>query len=258
MQYTPNFEDYKSYPETDSCYLDGRFIEKSLVNYPGLLSNPMHIQIREVKSKSTGKKTKSHKSEQRSIVSMKENHANPNFPGLLRVIIQTPTSKHSNLLILDYENGIAHRFEPLGKRGPHFEAINQVIEEYLSYYGDFEVANINTAPLEEINPKCARKKQRSGFCNAYVLMYAYNFLNRQEFDPSHILRFAKKVETEMGTLPREGADIEWGLFGNDNPNQGRNALLGASVGGIGGAVLTGTPGGALIGGLGGAFIGSII
>ena len=247
MRYTPDFEDYQSYSETDSCYLDGRLIEKSLVNYPGLLSNPMHIQIRETKNK-----------QQRSVVTMKENHANPNYPGLLRVIIQTPTSKHSNLLILDYENGIAHRFEPLGKRGPYFEAINQVIEEYLSYYGDFEVMNINTEPLEEINPKCAKNRQRSGFCNAYVLLYAYNFLNGQEFDPSYILRFAKKVETEMGTLPRVGADVEFGLFGNPNPDQGRNMLIGGLGGGLGGAVLFGSPAGLIGGTILGATAASLI
>ena len=247
-EYTLNLDDYLKSKETNSCYLDGRYFQKALLNYPGLLPD-MNIRIRE---------TKRQKKELRFNVDMKQNRADPSYPGILRVVIETPNSRHSNLLILDYENGIAHRFEPLGKKGPYFEKINEIIEYYLSHFMDFEVMNINTSPLEEINGKCARKQQRSGFCNAYVLLYAYNFLNGQEFNPSHILRFAKKVETEYGTLPKGEEDIEFGLFGNPNPNQGRNVLIGGGLGALSGGLLVGGAGGIIGGGLLGAGVGALI
>ena len=81
---------------------------------------------------------------------MKENRIDSSYPGILRVIVETPTSRHSNLLILDYENGIAHRFEPLGKEAPYFDQTNKIIEEYLSYFMDFEIMNINTPIKSEL------------------------------------------------------------------------------------------------------------
>ena len=35
--------DYKKYPAIKNCYLDGRYFNKVLGNYPGLITNPLKI-----------------------------------------------------------------------------------------------------------------------------------------------------------------------------------------------------------------------
>lgn len=248
--YTSNLDEYMNHKETSSCYLDGRYFNKVFSAYPGLLVHPLKIFITETDE--NGKKT------EMFSVSMKQNHMNKEFPGLLKLVISTPTSRHSNLLILDYANGIVHRFEPLGFRGPFFNKINSIVQNYLSLFLDMKV-NVIDVDLDEIlneqNPACVARGQRSGFCTAYIILYAYCYLTGKEFDPRDIRRFAQMIEAKYGPLPAQSKEQEYGR-GNDNPNQTRNTAVGAGVGALGGLALVGGPIGILGGSLLGAGLGS--
>lgn len=260
MSYTQNLDDYVKMPETSSCYLDGRYFNKVLLNYPGLIYNPLNIIISE--NRKSNKKKVRFVNDLRVFVDMKAQTVETKFPGLLRVVITTSKSRHSNLLIIDYENGIVHRFEPLGRSAPYFDKVNEILEEYLSYFLDIELKVIDIdldSILDEKNPTCLARGERSGFCTAYILLYAYAYLNGKEFNPEGIRRFAKKIESNYGTLPMEGKEIEYGIFtGSPNPDQGRNMLIGGLAGAALGGVVGGGAGGLVLGGLGGAAIGGII
>jgi len=52
MQHTDNLDNYKLYPNTESCYLDGRYFNKVFARYPGLIREPLNIII--VQDKRTG------------------------------------------------------------------------------------------------------------------------------------------------------------------------------------------------------------
>jgi len=244
MKYTENLDGWENLKNSDSCYLPGNYFYKVFARYPGLLANPMEIKIRKNK---TGERT---------YVHMRETNIDKRYPGLLRVTIETPKTKHSNLLILDYDSGIVYRFEPLGKEAPYFSEVNSLIEIYLSAFFNFDLEVVDSnfdEILDEKNPKC----KKSGFCVAYIILYAYCFLNQKPFLPDDIRKFARKIEETYGTIPEYDHEVEYGFLGNDNPNQGRNMVLGATAGGLIGGLTLGTPG--LIGGLAaGTLIGGVI
>ena len=193
-------------------------------------------------------------------ISMKESKINTQYPGLLRVIITTPQSRHSNLLILDYVNEKVYRFEPLGRDSPYFEKINNIIEQYLSMFFDFDLEVIEIdldLYLDEKNPKCYQRNEKSGFCTAYNILYAYCYLNNKEFDPIYIKKFSGLIEQTYGKLPADSAEPDMGWFGNNNPEAGKiavGAIGGAAVGGL----LLGSPAGLLGGALAGGLIGSAL
>ena len=93
--YTENLDGYKRLKNTDSCYLDGRYFNKVFIRYPGLLTNPLNIVFRETRIKTASSK----RDEMKYYIHMKESNFNEEYPGLLRLVIETPKSKHSNLLI---------------------------------------------------------------------------------------------------------------------------------------------------------------
>lgn len=254
-KFTENLSGYEKLSNTNSCYLDGRYFDKVFIRYPGLLSNPLEINIRSSYIKTPLK----HEEKERYNVSMRQNNVNTKYPGLLRVVIHSPKGKHSNLLILDYENQKVYHFKPLGKEAPYYDKVNEIISGYLSNFFSFDLEVLDVdfdEILDEKNPKCSK----SGFCVAYIILYAYCFLNQIPFpEDVSILKFAHMVEKTYGSLPLEDADkyAEYGLFGNDNPNQGRNALIGGVGLGTIGAIAAGPPG-LLIGSLGGLTLGGMM
>ena len=243
MQYTDNLDDYIYHSDTNSCYLDGRYFNKVLYKYPGLIKEPLNIYI--YKDKNTD--------ELRYDNYMKSTELDNNYPGLLRVILNTPESRHCSLLIIDYDNEKIYRFDPFGRKSPYFDLVNQIIENYLNMYLDFELLVIENPVYDEKNPKC--DKDNGGFCVAYVIKYAYDFLNRKKFNSNEILKFASMIENTYGPLPNLGKDVEYGMFDN---KQGRNTLVGGLGGALLGGAITGSVGGALLGGLGGGLIGSTL
>lgn len=236
-KYTENLDGWENEDNTKSCYLDSRYFYKCLLRYPGTIVNPLNIRI--------GKKGHN--------IFMKDSKINTEYANLLRLTIKTPDSRHSNLLILDFQNNKVYRFEPLGRSAPYYDKVNEMIEDYLNMFFDFdlEIINIDENVIDEKNPSC----EKSGFCIAYIILYSYAFLNGKEYNPENIRKFARKIEKTYGSLPEEFTEPEYG-FG-DNPNQGRNTLIGGLGGlAIGGLVGGGT--GALVGGLGGGLIGSLV
>ncbi len=183
--YTKNLDDYVFHKNSKSCSLDSKYFNRVFENYPGLVKEPLIISI---KKSPLSPREKLH-------VDMKETKLNTEFPGLLRLEIQTPEGKHSNLLILDYADGKVYRFEPLGNYEKHFEKVNELVKNYLGLYFDFHLHIVENDFFEEIldvkNPAC----RRSGFSVAYVILYGYAFLNKKDFDPAKILKFVDKIET---------------------------------------------------------------
>jgi len=184
---------------------------------------------------------------------MNEAHINNTYPGLLRVIINTPEGRHSSLLIIDYKNAKIFRFDPYGRNSPYFDQVNAVIEKYLDTFLNFQLYIIDDMVPQVYNPRC----DVSGYCLAFVIKYAYDYLNRRPFDGSEIMKFSNLVEQMYGPLPVEGKDVEYGLFGNDNPDQGRNVAVGV-IGGSALGLALGGPTGLLVGGIGGGLIGSTL
>ena len=208
-QYVDDLSNYHGLPNTESCYLDGRYFNLVFQNYPGLLPNHLHIDISETHIKTPNRT----EIVDNSKVFMGGNKMDPDFNGLLRVVIHTPETIHSNLLIIDYENRKIYRFEPLGKEGPHYEKVTDLIAQNLSKILPFDLEVIDVRiPFDEQNEKC----EKSGYCVAYIILYAYAYLKQTGFNPSHIRKFAKLIETKYGPLPKEGAQIEYG------PRRGRD------------------------------------
>ena len=243
--YTKNLDGWEKAHRSTNCYMDGAYFNKVFADYPGLLKNPLNIRIRKGRN---GVRKYAH---------MEQNQINTDYPGLLRVNIEANNFRHSNLLILDYENGIAHRFEPLGKNASHFQEVTDAIDDYLNAFFDFDIEVIDAdfsnemkCGLNEKNEKC----DNSGFCVAYVILYAYCYLRGERFPCADIRRFASMIEKTYGKIPEHEQEVQ---YGNTDDNRGGKMLAGAGIGALGGALVAG-PAGLLIGGLGGTAIGSVI
>ncbi len=243
--FTDNLDSYKQFPDTTSCYLDGRYFNKVFHKYPGLVREPLHINI--IKDEETGNV--------RYEEWMKDTPINNNYVGLLRVIINTNGSRHSNLVLIDYRGKKIFRFDPYGRSSLYFDDVNKIIENYLDRWIDFDMYVIENPVYDQKNPDCVAKEIKGGFCVAYVIKFAYDYLNGRSFDPSHILKFASMIKKTYGPLPETGKDVEYGLF---DSQRGRNVLIGGIGGVILGGALTGSATGAIVGGISGSLIGSII
>jgi len=228
-----DLSNYKSFAPTNSCYLDGRYFNKVFNSYPGLIRNPLRIHIAK-----SGKEVMVGADMENTQIN------NRNYLGLLRVIIETPHSRHSNLLIINYQEKKIMWFEPY-EHG-FISEVKKTIKRYLGIYFDFKVQRVTQVIVkgEEVTPGC----ERSGFCMAYVIKYAYDTVLNQPFDGSEIRRFASCIESKLGPLTEGNADEEYGWL--DEP-QNRNLV----IGGLGGAAiggLVGGPTGFLVGGAVGA------
>ena len=239
-KYLDNLSNYKSEPETQSCYLDGKYWDLVFKRYPGLRPT-LYLEIKDKKQRGARKhgeeKVFRFHTEQKPIT-------NTNLPGIARLSIKINNVSHSNVLIFDYQNKILYRLEPLGNvPGNYFNEINNFLEEMADGY---ELININLTTIPEVNNNC----EKSGYCVAYAILYAYSFLTQTPFDPDHIRKFARHIEKRYGKISGP-PEVEYGLFG-DNNNKAVPTILGASAGGlIGGAALgpIGLVGGAIGGGL---------
>ena len=266
----PNLDDYLLSDPSTSCYLDGRYFNLVFQNYPGLVKNPLTVQVN-VGPNGVG----SNNDDVKVGIYMEPTQVNPNDINLIRVIIVTNVTRmhntnnpanrnllteqlerHSNLLIVNNEKRRIYWFQP----GDYVyqQKIQKMLLKYLmKYYPDYLLVPVDPMILNEKTPGC----KRSGFCVAYVIKYAYDLLNGVEPNYKNIRRFAGKIEKMYGKLDPNGADVEYGLFGSDG--SGDNKLGGALLGGLGGAALGtvvtgGSPTGALTGGLLGGTAGYLL
>ena len=221
----PDLSDYKQYKPTQNCYLDGRYFNKVFCKYPGLIKEPLCIYLGANGFDAT----------------MPHSKIDTNYDGLLRVVIETDNAKHSTLAILDHAKKNAYWFEPFSS--PFDIVIQSIIEKYIGY----QVIRVPHQAPNVTNKNC----DASGFCTAYVIKYAYDYLNDQPTDLTMIKSFASRVEQEYVLVGGE-PDVTFGWL--DDPRN-RNLLIGAGLGALGGGLLFGGTGGLLggaaLGGLGG-------
>jgi hypothetical protein len=269
MSVNRSLDTYKNYQPTKSCYLDGKYFNQVFSLYPGLITEPLHINIlkkriysplnQEVNQREVKTYLELETSKEYSV-HMNFTTIDRNYPGLLRVIITTPSGRHSNLLIISYDENktTVYRYEPSPKDDVYHDEINKLILEYLGSYLNVDaIYDIPSPSVNNYNPSCTSKQIKNGFCVAYVIKYAYDYLNGRDYDPTDILKFASAVEDIYG--PVIGVpDVEYGLIEGDTSLNKNNAIFGGLGGAAIGGIMMGTPAGLLVGGLGGAGIGAVL
>lgn len=227
-----NLAKYEQYSESNSCYLDGRYFNAVFCNHPGLIANPLYIHIDENMNVS-------------SILPnsffLKEHI------GLLRVIITSNTIRHSMLVILQDDIKSAHIYDPDVHNNPnlHTIVVDSIIK-YLSNFLNYKFFDVVTShPMETPIIGC----EKTGFCNAFVIKYAYDFLNNVNFKASSIegiRKFMCAIESNY-ELPPGVPDIEYDWSGSQIVGTAGGAAIGAGIG----ALTFGWPGALILGGLGG-------
>lgn len=225
MQILPNLDDYTLSPESTKCYLDGRYFDLVFSKYPGYISTPLRVFFNMDRNNM----------EQRIELlnfSYRDNPIN-----IMRVIITTNTTRHSGVLIIDLKDGIGYYYDCSMTNN------NNIILNLIENSLGIPIQLIPEKHDKEVNPDC----DQSGFCVAYSIKYAYDFLNGRTFDPRHIRRWARKIEEHFGTLNPNNPDIEFGRLLPTIIGAGAGGLLGGTLGGS--ALI-----GAGIGGLGGYFL----
>lgn len=229
--YFTDLYDYKQCHPTQSCYLDGRYFNKVFCKYPGLIKEPLCIYLGSGGFDAT----------------MPHIKINTNYQGLLRVVIETDVAKHSTLVILDHAKRNAYWFEPFSS--PFDIMIQSIIEKYVGY----QVIRVPHRAANVTSQGC----DISGFCNAYVIKYAYDYLNKRTIDLTMIKSFASRIEEEY-VLAEGEPDITYGWL--DDPRN-KALLIGAGLGAGTGLLLgggaAGLLGGAALGGIGGYTLGSL-
>lgn len=222
----PNLDDCVEYEPTESCYLDGRYFDLVFALYPGYINTPLYIKL----------DVEEDRMYQEIILNnfeYKDNDIN-----ILRVIIETPKSRHSGVII----------FDMIDKKGYYFDSSifkykNMILDIITRTFSFNQPVELIAPSIDlEINPNC----KKSGFCVAYSIKFVYDYLLDRKYDPSYIRRFAACIESKFGPLDTENPDVEYG------PG---DTLLGAGAGALLGGTLLG-PVGLLGGGLLGAGLGS--
>lgn len=273
----PNLENYRDNEPTKSCYLDGRYFNLVFNDYPGLIENPLMINIVSNITKmgsSTQMKSQGHSQgdfnnefvsqiKVQSGARMESSVMNTQYDNIIRVVIETTviekqlsnveqsSSKHCNLLIVSHRDSRIYWFQPsTNKNGKnnyyvYQQKVQKILIKYLSsFLPGYLIVPVDSNVDDEKTPGCAM----SGFCVAYCIKYGYDVINGYEPDLSDIRRFASEIENLYYPLDPVNPDIEYGFFGN-NDNTNENVLLGGLGGAAVGTLLTGSVGGALAGGL---------
>lgn len=198
-----DLDDYMSYPETTQCGLDGRYFNKVFEGYSGLIRNPIVIDLFAEMSpqKISGGVSIS--------LDMKQTRFNPSVINILRVIIETPNSRHSNVILFDPKSAIVWWIEPF--KHEFSDRVRNEIEEYLSrVFRDVKILDLVLDVPDLKTAGC----QQSGFCVAYIIKYVYDVIfAKRTFNPIGIKRFASKIESTY-TLTSGIPDIEYGHDGN--------------------------------------------
>ncbi len=239
------------------CYLDGRYFNLVFAKYNGLISTDLSIKCIESDGLTTFK------------MGMPSVNYHKNSIGLLHLKIYHieknthPDEKtkeivkdiHSNVLFLNYKEKKIYRFESLGKSSPYFNTINKLLQDYFTktLKSKYTVTSLNNDNIYNFeNSKCLQNNEKSGFCNAYNIMYAYAYLNGRPFRSERVYNFAEKVVSLYGPLS-EPAEPEYGYndwhggyrnrhgynyggYGNRYNYNGYNNL-GGTAGLLGGLVL---------------------
>lgn len=223
---------YKQYPSSKSCYLDGRYFNMVFKDEPGLITEPLHIHIEENKFN----------------MFLPYTNINKDDVGLLRVIVTTPTMRHSMLVIFDHENKEGWVYNP----DVHHPELNELlvnnIISYLSNFLDYDYYEVEGIEYKE---KKTLNCKQSGVCTALTIMYALFFLEGLPFtnkSVQDVRKFMTAIESNYD-LPMDGVpDIEYLTQG-----QAIGTGAGAIIGGL--ALSPLGPGGVILGAAGGGLLG---
>lgn len=220
----PDLRIYQEFEPTKSCYLDGRYFNLVFSRYPGLVSAPLEIYM-------DLNENGMEQSVSLNNIKFKDNDIN-----ILRVIINTPETRHSGVLLIDMENSNGYYFDCAMKTG------NNVVINMMSTFLNMDIEWIALDTPYEQTPGC----EKSGFCVAYSIKFAYDYLLNVPYDFNNIRRFSAAIEDAYEPLDPNNKDIEYGEFAPVFLGAVGGGLIGGLVGGVPGALV-----GAGIGGFGG-------
>lgn len=246
----PNLLNYRSFEPTKSCYLDGNYFNMVFRGYGGLVESPLIIDMKDNDGNYT--------------VQMSKYYMNPKYFSIIRVIIKTEKSMHSNVVLINHDLKKIIWFDPIPHPNGGSEYIYKIGTAYLKRYlgrdykTDYTAGSKEDGILDERTPGC----DMSGFCLAYCIKAIYDILRgaaigkKGDYGFDNIRSFAAAIEAKYGPISDAMKDVEYGWGGAAGGFLG-GAVLGGLVGGLvgGGA---GAVGGALIGGTLGGFGGAFL
>ncbi|SNW62684.1 Hypothetical protein ORPV_780 [Orpheovirus IHUMI-LCC2] len=220
-----SYSNYKDLPESKSCYLDGRYFNEVLKWYDGLISEPILLNI-EIDEDDTE-------------INLHANIQDPKNNTILlgRIIINTlimdAQHRHSNLILIDKENKEIWLLEPNEYKDIVNDDIRKIIREQIgNLLPSFSLNVISNSISEEDN--LPSQCMQGGYCNAYIIKYALDYLSEKEYDPSDIKKFVAWVENNYDLPPGE-PDVEFqGYYYADNSGAdfALGALTGVALGGL--------------------------
>jgi hypothetical protein len=216
-------QNYKSHPETQSCYLDGRYFNLVLGDiYPGTVTNPIHVHM-----------TEDEKGELMGVfASMPTTVIDSSSPAVIRVIInRTNKMRHSALVIVDFEKKTLYYWNPKTHHDPMDNRVASIISDTLTMGRGSDTYKIevdhSSVPEASSPSQCAI----SGYCNGFIIKRIYDQVMQQPFDPSHIRRFCHAIEDSYSQRLVGEPDIEFDT--NIAPAAAGLAVLGGvALGGL--------------------------
>lgn len=240
MSLVEALDNYKAYPDTDSCYLDGRYFNLILPHlYQGVSTSPVMVSIMDNHEGSP-----SYISVEMSMTPIHMDKVN-----VFRVIISRSNRlRHSALLMLDPTVMRGVFWNPKSHTSNYDNLVVDMIQRalHLTQY------NIEIDPdMVPSDPK-PHSCVVSGYCNAYIIKKVLDQLMQRSFDPSHIKKFSYVIEQmfkdQLVGEPDEEYDVDF-------------SPLGAGIGAVGGGAIGGIvagPAGLVVGAVGGGLLGGFI
>lgn len=226
------------------CYLDGTYFNQVLEK-AGAASSTSALTI-----------NLEHSTE--GIVSKYQISSNitgftPEVFNYVRVVVDTPTVKHSTLLIVNPVTSECFWWNP--RKGYHLtdfskrlhSQVKTILFEYINSSGNYNMKEIHVVVPNVIRESC-NNEGKYGFCTAYVLKYALCHHLGADFTPSNIEGFVKGIEDNFPSVEEGEEDIEYDFSPG---GAGLGVLGGVAIGG-----LLGGSAGAVAGGIAGGLFGS--
>src|SRR3990167_386975 len=210
----PDVSDYRAYQKTTKCYLDGRYFNAFFKDYPGLLRKPLRITLYE-----NGYQVK-----------MGINlNPSQNYINVLKVIVEIGSEKHAELILIDHNNEEIVHFN--SHPSVYDRKIRDIIERYLGKWLDYSFVTVMNDFRKVKNEDC----DMSGFCTAFVIKFANDYVLGSEVDLGEIKRFVSFLEDNI-PIGSGKEQVEYGLFDSKEAK-------GTAIGALGGLAI-----GALAGG----------
>jgi len=234
---------YSHFPETDSCYLDGRYFNIVLGRmYEGVVRKPLKVKITRGLDGSF----------EYASVSMKHSVIREDTPNIIRVIIEATKIRHSALLIVNIKERNVWFWNPKSYHGE--SELDKLIVDRIRNYISHSLGRINFIVVDHPVPVVNSPQgcSVSGYCNAFVIKYASDWIEGKKIDLSHIRRYTYMIESHYKNYLTGEPDVEYDAL--------KGALIGGGIG-LGVGVLAGAvggPGGMLLGGTIGGLTGAAI